>query len=150
MNATNTTPTTSTSVVHTDDVVAHSEMLQKYLALDQKLVLACRQLKALKLWLADLQCRYDHSFRDNLHARSFQRLLRLRMCTLRCVAWMFYEYAARCSARLDDMQAALQRLGLLSDSDDVSASEYSLSNSDDVSVSDTLSENWDLSANEFE
>ena len=143
----NTIPATSTSAVNNDDVIANSEMLREYLALEQKLVLACRQLKVVKSLLADLQDRYHRAF-PNL--RSFRYSLRLRMVTVHAVAYMYYHYADRCAAQLADMQAALERLGLLPDSDDVSVSEDSLSDSDDVSVTDSISEDSDLSTYEFD
>ena len=133
MSAINKFPTTSTSNVEISDGITHSEILRRYLDLDQKFGLACRQLKVLKSSLADLQDRYDRAFRDNL--RSFRYSLRLRMATLEGVQNMYHAYAERCAARIEDMQETLERLGLLQDSDE-------------VSLSDSLSDDSNLSADE--
>ena len=131
----NNIPTTSTSLVEVNDVITHFEMLRRYLDLDHKFGLACRQLKMLNSSLAELEDRYDRAFRDNL--RSFRYSLGLRMTTLEGVKNMYYEYAERCVARMEDMQVTLEGLGLLPDSDD-------------VSLSDSFSEDSDLSADEVD
>ena len=69
--------------------------------LDSKFRAACHQVTLLNERVIDAQNRFDRS--NAVDRSSFRYCLRLRLIVLEGVRNVYYEYATRCAASLDDL-----------------------------------------------
>ncbi len=96
--------------------------------LDTKFHTACRQVTLLNERVIDAQNRFDRS--NNVDRHSFRYCLRLRLIVLEGVRNIYYEYATRCAASLDDLHLDLMEssyYGTADSDDDAYETDVSMS-----------------------